>query len=342
MSLFAIYAAVPFLLAALLYLLRKTVFANGLLLLLTLSLCFTGLEGYYRFYYCRSDGFGRLMKNFSDRYYHFDAYGLRASNLPLSKAQQNLVVLGDSHVFGAGLKRTTDRFSERLADHYRDFHIVNLGYPGWDTKTETQQLRIYANPEAPVGLVILTYFFNDIEEDATEADRERISGPTPPPQPTVIDHALQWVSRYSRFIELFYFRIGYPRLVRDRLGQIQMFYKDPAVRDRHLASLEELRREVEQEYGAHLLVVTLPFLHTTQLLNDTAFYQSFDENLRQRGFRYIDMQPIFSSYRIKQLQADRWDPHTNPLANRLVADAIVGYLDAHPDLLQSNRPARQP
>jgi hypothetical protein len=333
---FAIYAAIPLLLAILLYLLRKTAFANGLLLLLTLSLCFTGLEAYYRFYYCRSDGFGRLMKNFSDRYYRFDAYGLRSSNLPLSKTQQNFVVVGDSHVFGAGLKRTTDRFSERLADHYRNLHVINLGYPGWDTKTEVQQLRKYADPEARVDLVILTYFFNDIEEDATEVDRGRISGPIQPPQPTAIDRALQWISQYSRFVELFYFRIGYPRLVRDRLGQIQTFYKDPAVRDRHLAALEEFRREVEQHYGAHLLVVILPFLHSTQLLNATPLYQGFDESLQQRGFRYIDMQPVFSTYGIKQLQVNRWDPHTNPLANRLVANAIIGYLDAHPDLLRPN------
>ena len=121
-----------------------------------------------------------------------------------------------------------------------------------------------------------------------------------------------------------------------------MLYKDPAVRDRHFASLEEFRREAEQQYRAHLLVVTLPFLHTTQLLNATPLYQSFDESLRQRGFRYIDMQPVFAPYGIKQLQANRWDPHTNPLANRLVADAIVQYLDMHPDLLQATLPQRQP
>jgi len=331
---FAFYVVLPLLLAVLLYLLRKTAFANALLLLLTLALCLTALEAYYRFFYCQSDGFGRLMKNFSDRYYRSDSYGLRASNLPLSRTKTNLVVVGDSHVFGAGLKRTADRFSERLATHYPDLHVVNLGFPGWDSKTEVEQLRKYADPQAGVAVVILTYFFNDIEEDTTNADRGRINGPTQPAKPTVMDDALQWVSNYSRFVEMFYFRIGYPRLVRGRLGQIQMSYRDPAVRERHLATLEKLREEVEQQYGAQLLIVTLPFLHSTPLLNETPFYQGFDASLNERGFRSIDMQPIFARYGIKKLQVNRWDPHTNPRANRLVADAIIEYLDAHPDLLK--------
>jgi hypothetical protein len=333
---FGIYVAVPLALAILLYALRRTAFANVTLLFLTLSVCLTGLETYYRFFYCESDGFGRLTKNFSDRYYRFDAYGLRASNLPLSTDRDNLIVVGDSHVFGAGLRSPAERFSARLANHYRDLHVVNLGFPGWDTKTELRQLIKYTDTGAAIRLVVLAYFFNDIAEDVTAADRQRVSGPIRPARPTIVDGAFQWVSKYSRFVELFYFRIGYPRLVRDRLGQIQLFYDDPAIRARHLASIEEFRATVEGRYHARLLVVTLPFLHSAELLNDAPFYQKFDADLSQRGFRCLDMQPVFARYGIEKLRINHFDPHTNAFANCLVADAIIHYLDEHPDLLERN------
>ncbi len=90
------------------------------------------------------------------------------------------------------------------------------------------------------------------------------------------------MSHYSRFVELFYFRIGYPRLVRERLGQIRMFYADTAVMAQHMARLEQLRAEVAQKFSARLLLVLLPFLHSDELLNDTEFYSLFRGHLDGR------------------------------------------------------------
>src|SRR5450432_349013 len=333
-SLFIAYVAVTIALGFSVYLFRQTRLANAALMLCTFSLCLTGLEGYYRFLHIQSDGLGRGMKNFSDRYYRFDSYGLRDSHLPLSDTKNNLIVIGDSHVFGAGLKSTSERFSESLATHYPDLRVVNLGLPGWDTKTETAKLTAYlGSSHASIPLVVLTYFFNDIEEDVTAADRERVVGPTPAAKPTVVDSALQWISGYSRFVELFYYRIGYPRLVRDRLGQIQMFYKDPVIMSRHLATLEQFRSVVEKQYSAHLLIVVLPFLHSDGLLHKTGFYRAFEKKLSKRGFSYIDMQPVFATYGVHKLWINRFDPHTNGFANQLIAEAIIRFLDQHPAIL---------
>jgi hypothetical protein len=304
----------------------------------SLSLCVTGLETYYRFLYAESDGFGLLSKNFNDRYYRFDAYGLRASNLPPSETKPNLIVVGDSHVFGAGLKSTSERFSERLAAHYPELHVISLGLPGWDTKTETEQITKYlGDTRVAIPLVVLTYFFNDIEEDVTAADLQRVVPPSPPVKPTRIDHALQWFSNYSRFVELFYYRIGYPRLVRDRLAQIQLFYKDTAIMKRHLTTLEQFRSVAEKRYSARLLIVVLPFLHSEELLHKDDFYEHFRHALSEHGFNYIDMQPVFVGYRTTQLWVSKFDPHTNAFANQLTADAIVSYLDGHPEYLEQGR-----
>jgi hypothetical protein len=318
------------------YLLRRRRIVNFALLILALVVCVTGLEAYYRFFYAESDGFGRLSKNFNERYYRFDAYCLRASNLPLAHSKKNLVIVGDSHVFGAGLRSPAERFSEKLAAHYPELHVINLGLPGWDTKGETGQLtKFLGTSPAPIPLVVLTYFFNDIEEDVTAEDRQRLLTTATPPQPTAIDRAFQRLANCSRFVELFYYRVGYPRLVRDRLEQVQLFYQDPSIMARHLASLEQFREVVEKQYSARLLIVTLPFIHSDELLHKSEFYENFRQALSQRGFTQVDLQPVFASHGVKKLRANRFDPHPNAFANQLIAETIIRHLTNHPADLPS-------
>jgi hypothetical protein len=343
--LFIWYVAVTGGLAVLLYILRRTRFANAALLFLTLAVCLAAVEAYYRFCYAESDGFARLAQNFAARYYRYDQYGLRASNLPLSDSTPNIVVIGDSHVFGAGLKRPDERFSARLAAKFPQFHVITLGSPGWDTADEIVQLTRYLDDaRAPIPLVILAYFFNDIEADVTREDRARLQAPAGLAAPSHSDRVFQWLSRYSRFVELFYYRIGYPRLVHDRLGQIRMFYDDPLILSRHLQTLERFRAVVQERYRAHLLVVALPYLHSDELLKRAEFYERFRRAVTEGGFDYIDMQPTYARFGVEELRVSRFDPHTNGFANHLIADAVTQHLSQHRELLNSPVPtnAAQP
>jgi lysophospholipase L1-like esterase len=339
--LFIFFIAVTGLLALAVYALRRTRLVNPALLLFSLSLCLAGLEAYYRFFYAQSDGFAHLSRNFAARYYRYDAFGLRASNLPLSDTKQNVVVIGDSHVFGAGLKTPTERFSEKLAAHYPGLHVINLGWNGWDTKTETKQLQKYlGEPHAKIPLIVLAYFFNDIGEDVDATDRQRLRSPEQPVEPTAFDRLCQQTARQSRFVEFFYYRSLYPRLVRDLLGQMLRFYDDPAIMTRHLASLDEFRSVVEQRYHANLVVVALPFLHSDALLQKQEFYAAFIHKLSERGFNCIDLQPTFASHKVTELWVSRFDPHPNAFANRLIADAITDYLDKHPEAIGNRQPGQ--
>lgn len=317
------------------YLLRRTPLVNLALLLCSLAIGITGIEAYYRFIYAQSSGVGlRGGQNFAERYYRFDEWGLRASNLPLSKSRPNLVVLGDSHVFGAGLKDPSERFSAILAERLRNLHVVNLGFSGWDTTHELEQLDKHLDsPGLEVPLVILAYFFNDIEGDVTPQDRQRIAPAEAAPKPTSMDRFLQWLSRGSRFVELFYYRLGYPRLVSDRLGQIQTFYDDPSIRARHLDTIVRLRNLVPERAGGRLLVVLLPYLHSPELLNKTTLYDGFAAALKQRGIETINMQPTFASEGVEKLWVNPHDPHTNGFANQLIAREILRYLEEHPEML---------
>lgn len=323
-------------LALTVYALRRTRWANFALMLLALSIGLTALEAYYRYVFAESSGFGHTAgENFEERYYRFDRFGLRASNLPLSETKKNLVIVGDSFVFGAGLKSPAQRFSELLSAQHPQLRVVNLGFSGLETTDEIRQLdRYLPRTSASIPLVMVAYFFNDIQGDVTAADRARVKPPIAPAQPTRADHALQWLSRHSRFVELFYFRIGYPRLVRERLGQIMMFYSDPPVMARHMATLEQLRSEVAQKYSARLLLVVLPFLHSDELLNETDFYARFRHHLDERKFNYVDMLPIFAKRGVTKLRVSRFDPHANPLANGLIAKRLEKYFTRHPEMLE--------
>lgn len=323
-----LFVGITVALALAVYCLRDHAIGKLLLLLCTVSLCFTVAEAYYRYLYARSDGFGRLSRNFARRYYQLDAYGYRASHLPLSTTQENLVVVGDSHVFGAGLKRPDERFAERLAAKYPELHVINLGLPGWDTITEERMIRQTLGAPGPrIRLIILTYFFNDIEEEVTAADHSRLGTGRDLP-PTRVDRLFQFLAKYSYFIELYYYRIGYPRLVAQRLGDIRKYYADPELMQRHLITLRRLRQTVEDTYSSKLLIVTLPYLHTEELLNDTRFYARFNDNLSAEAFRFIDMQPVFAKYGTRPLVVSRFDPHTNAFANELIAQAMSSYLTA--------------
>lgn len=317
-------------LGAAVYFFRRSFVANLALVLLSLSLCFTVLETYFRFFYVKSDGFGRLSRNFAARYYQLDSYGLRDSQLPLSRTQPNVVVLGDSFVFGSGLKSPSERFSERLAAHYPQYHLVNLGWPGWDTTRELSEVkRLLGNADGEVSLVILAYFFNDIGEDVTAEDRARL-GITVTGKESAIDRSLQRMSEYSRFVEFVYYRVGYPRLVRSLLTDFEMYYADPLITERHYRSLEALRSFLEERFKARLLVVVLPFLNTDKMLNNTALYRKFESGLEERGFDYVDMQSRFALHGVEKLWVSRNDPHTNGFANKLITDAIIERLDRRP------------
>jgi hypothetical protein len=62
-----------------------------------------------------------------------------------------------------------------------------------------------------------------------------------------------------------------------------MFYGDPEIMARHMATLEEFRSVVEKKYGARVLTVVLPYLHSEELLHQGAFYERFRHSLSEHG-----------------------------------------------------------
>ncbi len=78
-----------------------------------------------------------------------------------------VAVLGDSFIFGSGVRQDailTRRLATRLGP---GFEIVNLGVPGYGTDQELLTLRRWGRKLSP-DLVLLGFFWNDVMENTSE------------------------------------------------------------------------------------------------------------------------------------------------------------------------------
>ncbi len=79
-------------------------------------------------------------------------------------------------------------------------------------------------------------------------------------------------------------------------------------------------------------MVLLPYLHSDEILRDNRFYERFRKTLDEHRFDYVDLQPTFAAFPVKNLKVNRFDPHTNAFANDLMANAVVRFLERQPGL----------
>src|SRR5512139_4254160 len=100
-------------------------------------------EGYLLYVYDKTDGSlalpsSRLWFRRHVRYNRFVYRDTRAdSGRP---ASLRIIALGDSFTFGQGIRREEDRFPDllerKLLEQGFDAAVVNLSFPGWDTRKE--------------------------------------------------------------------------------------------------------------------------------------------------------------------------------------------------------------
>jgi len=98
-----------------------------------------------------------------------NSLGLRGEEISVNKPNNTfrILVLGDSFVFGIGLKnnQTSSVYLEKELKDKRagiGFEVINLGVPGYNTKNEIRRLKLKGLQLHP-DLVILAYVDNDIE-----------------------------------------------------------------------------------------------------------------------------------------------------------------------------------
>ena len=289
---------------------------NIIVLAITVAACFLCGETYYRFWYVKSDAFMFLSTNFSKKYYQKDKWGFRDSNLPLLNEKPNIIIVGDSFIFGGGLKTPEERYSNILRARLPEYHIINLAKSGATTADEAVMLLQHHRPEAQTAYIVLNYVFNDIE-DAIPHDKKlkkiAISG--------LAKKAMKW----SEFFKHIYFNLIYPR---KRFGQqhsaiLDDAHKDKSTVQKHIAYIKLIQYLTEQLYHARLMIVFWPWPYTTDASPE---YRCMLQEYEKLGIPTIDLVSRLSGYDKDNLIVSSLDPHPSAFANKLVGDIVFEFL----------------
>ena len=304
----------------------RLVTANVTLLLLLCSVVVVLGEVYYRFFYDTTDSFGltKVTQRWFDRYYHFNASGLRDSidgyeqELPSGKRRVSFV--GDSFTAGHGVPDVEERFANRIRHAHRDWEVHVFSMNGWDTGDELTNVKSLTKAGYQFDRLILVYTLNDIADIVPEWQQilERIYESSEP----------GFLVAHSFFFNTLYYR---RKATRD--PEVARYY--PFVRrayegplwEEQKARLAGLRSAVESG-GGRLLVVTFPFLHT--LGPDYEFreiHERLDAFWRSLGVAHLDLLEPYESRAGEDLVVNEHDAHPNERAHQLAAHAIGAFVE---------------
>ncbi|HAA63378.1 MAG TPA: hypothetical protein DCE39_20835 [Planctomycetaceae bacterium] len=313
---------------------RKWIHAGLSLWIVLVAL--TGVELYFAVVYDTTDSFS--MTNVSKKWFamHVEPHqrGLKLGpqrgilyrddhDLPVDRSDEDcehVVFVGDSFTFGHGVKRTGDRFSNRLAgsleiDHPGRYSITNLSNAGVDLHWVERLLEELFAGEFPVDRVVYVVCLNDIETFHPRHKTYYVD---------LQQHAPRFVLwKHTYFFNLMYFRLRQFTVsdFRDYYQFVREYYDgDPwQAMQRKLDQVNRLCRS----HGAKLEVVVFPFLHN--LGPDYPFrdvHGQWAEWGTGSDVRVLDLLETLEPHAATGLTVNRYDAHPNERAHALAAEAL--------------------
>lgn len=280
-----------------------------------LSLMF--LEAYYRFIYMKSAGVAILGDNFAKKYYKEDKWGFRDSLLPLSLQKSNIIILGDSFVYGHAFKSPEARYSNMLRGMLEDFHVVNMSESGASTNDEILFLLKHRRRKAKTSLIVLNYVFNDIESSIPP---DGGGGHYRPPK------ILRKIFGYIVFLKHMYYNFIYPvEAVNERyFTMLREAYSNEEILQDHILQLKLLKYVTEEIYDSKLLIVVWPWLDKIYYSKD---YKRMIKEFEGLGISYIDLVLYLKKYKREDLMLSPKDPHPSEKANKVLTEIIYRYIE---------------
>lgn len=259
------------------------------------------------------------------RYVTRNALGFRdrEHELVADTGTRRVLLVGDSYVFGTGIKRPEDRFGEQLelrlgAVTATTWEVINAGQPDRHTLHETQTLRCML-PYRP-DVVLLLYVFNDVDYIRPVTPREGLSeapsGLLQRLHPARVLYAnfFLFQEMYLRLRALSFARDANPAVDRDP-------YLDEALLTRHL---KDVRAFIDIAASAGAEVMVVPFdigiAHAGPLRSR---YQRFVAAAEVLGIPVTSLEPAFARRNYSRLFVSALDRHPNELAHRLAADVVA-------------------
>lgn len=230
--------------------------------------------------------------------------------------KKQILVIGDSFTAGHGLKKVSDRFSNRLAEMLGDsYQVYNLGVSGSDTGDEANRLLNY--PVAP-DKIIIQYFPNDIERVA-QAQGLTITGGQP-------------YEDIGGFVNQLVQRFYLPNFIYWQLPHVQFStfdqfvsaaYSDSTVLKHHFNDFEKIIAYGDST-GAEIYTVFIPFLF--QLVKSENYTKPVKDYLTKRGVNVVTLTEEIANIPEKRRVVGRNDGHASARVNEVVAEKLFNMI----------------
>ena len=300
--------------------------ANLTVLFFALSLLFLGLETYYRFWYDTTDSFGlaRTTRRWMEKYYRNNRMGVRDNveyQLKRVAGKPRLTFIGDSFTAGHGIKDVEKRFVNLIRKCKPEWEVHTISGNGLDTRKELEVLQQIIGFGYELDIVVLVYCLNDIADLAPEWNLilNRIYK----------DYQNEsFLLKHSYCVNTLYYR--YRSLqdpdVADYYQFVRQHYESNVWRQQQQQLF--LFKNIVEQHGGRLVVVTFPFLHA---LGNQYEYQAVHVRLqnfwRQLNVPHLDLLPLYRQFKPSKLTVNSYDAHPNSHAHSLAAKHISAFID---------------
>lgn len=270
----------------------------------------------------------------------FNSLGLRDAERSPRPAPGALRILaiGDSVTFGMGVaqEKTYPRQVESLLGGELGIpvEVLNMGMPGYNTVHQLAQLRELGLALQP-KVVVLGFLYNDVQPSSAQqrAPRSREEQSLLRKTRSAINAGTLWLKKNSLFFAWLTPRLG--MLLRPlgfkgfgQVGEVKDKYVDsnPQWRGVQQALLEMQRLTAER--GIELVVMIIPamakFDDATYPVKE--YHQAVAAFCRDSGIRHLDLLPAFWGLDGTRFWIHATDGHPNAEGQRIIAEALAGYL----------------
>ncbi|HUL49845.1 MAG TPA: hypothetical protein VLT79_07535 [Gemmatimonadales bacterium] len=257
------------------------------------------------------------------RYVTLNRAGYRDTEHSLARppATHRLLLVGDSYVYGIGIRSMDGRLGEQLGRDLEQstnvrWEIVNISHPDRNTLDEIQMLdsSVAYRPD----IVILIYVFNDIDYLYRVTERSVL---TEAPRSLVqIAHPVRLLYKNSFLFQELYVRFRAVTISSRGLG-LPDPYADSRLLEHHVndvAKFVAVGRTVTEVVGVAPVEL--------RITDDTAAarrYRAFVGAGVRQGLPIWPTDDVFRGRGIRELSVSRLDGHPNELANALLARALA-------------------
>lgn len=303
---------------------KNPLIINAALAVFSLIFLSLAVEGVFRSFINISDGVGQTLhaKKWVSKYWKpVNGFGLRdVEHTKKSLAGKRIiVVLGDSFTAGYGVKDYRDRFSNLLESRLGDsWTVINMGFPGWNTKDEIKAIRRYPfKPE----ILILSYLVNDIEGAAEKFGRTFEMPAREPGSPV-----LGPLVRHSYFVNFFYWRLvrSFKPVEASYFDFLEECFSDERIWAEHAKELENLV-SLSRKHGVTMGVVLFPMLIDVE--STAPFTAKVADLLRAGDLEVIDLAPRFKGSDRSALMVNAMDGHPNRAVHLEVAGCLIEMIE---------------